>query len=58
MTRNDENFKILVVDDNRELREILEEYLRGEGDNVEGADNGKEALEKQEIIITILLLLI
>jgi DNA-binding NtrC family response regulator len=46
MTRNDNDFKILVVDDNRELREILEEYLRGEGDNVEGADNGKEALEK------------
>ena len=41
MTRNDENFRILVVDDNRELREILEEYLRGEGDSVEGADNGK-----------------
>jgi len=46
MNRNDNNFKILVVDDNRDLREILEEYLRGEGDNVEGADNGKEALEK------------
>jgi DNA-binding NtrC family response regulator len=46
MTRNDNDFKILVVDDNRELREILEEYLRGEGDNVEGASNGKEALEK------------
>jgi DNA-binding NtrC family response regulator len=46
MTRNDNDFKILVVDDNRELREILEEYLRGEGDSVEGADNGKEALEK------------
>jgi DNA-binding NtrC family response regulator len=46
MTRNDNDFKILVVDDNRELREILEEYLRGEGDNVEGANNGKEALER------------
>jgi DNA-binding NtrC family response regulator len=46
MTRNENDFKILVVDDNRDLREILEEYLRGEGDNVEGADNGKEALEK------------
>jgi len=46
MTRNDDDFKILVVDDNRELREILEEYLKGEGDNVEGARNGKEALEK------------
>jgi len=46
MTRNDDNFRILVVDDNRELREILEEYLKGEGDSVEGAKNGKEALEK------------
>jgi len=46
MNRNENDFKILVVDDNRELREILEEYLRGEGDHVEGADNGKEALEK------------
>jgi DNA-binding NtrC family response regulator len=46
MTRNDNDFKILVVDDNRELREILEEYLRGEGDYVEGANNGKEALER------------
>jgi len=44
--RNDENFRILIVDDNRELREILEEYLRGEGSQVEGANNGKEALEK------------
>jgi DNA-binding NtrC family response regulator len=57
MTRNDDAFKILVVDDNRELREILAEYLRGEGDPVEGADNGKEALEKQrencyDLIIT------
>jgi DNA-binding NtrC family response regulator len=57
MTRIENDFNILVVDDNRELREILEEYLRGEGDNVEGADNGKEALEKSrgnhyDLIIT------
>jgi|GEM_PF-328070 len=57
MTRNDDAFKILVVDDNKELREILEEYLRGEGDLVEGADNGREALEEQrkncyDLIIT------
>ena len=57
MTRNDNDFKILVVDDNMELREILEEYLGGEGDSVEGARNGKEALEKyrnnyHDLIIT------
>jgi DNA-binding NtrC family response regulator len=46
MIENDGDFKILVVDDSRELREILEEYLGCEGDNVEGANNGKEALEK------------
>ncbi|HEX2964155.1 MAG TPA: response regulator [Syntrophorhabdaceae bacterium] len=46
MTKSSDDFRILVVDDNRELREILEEYLRGEGDNVEGASNGKQALEK------------
>ncbi len=57
MNDNSEDFKILVVDDSRELREILEEYLGSEGDNVEGAGNGKEALEKHrknyyDLIIT------
>lgn len=37
-------FRILVVDDNKELREILEEYLKGEGHTVEGSANGKDAL--------------
>jgi DNA-binding NtrC family response regulator len=46
MNGNDSVFKILIVDDSRELREILEEYLGNEGDTVEGANNGKEALEK------------
>ncbi|MBS1238544.1 MAG: response regulator receiver protein [Deltaproteobacteria bacterium] len=46
MNGNDSVFKILIVDDSRELREILEEYLGSEGDTVEGANNGKEALEK------------
>ncbi len=44
--RNDENFRILVVDDNKELREILGEFLKGEGHDVEGAADGREALEK------------
>ncbi len=47
--RNDENFRILIVDDNRELREILEEYLKGENSQIEGAGDGKEALEKHNI---------
>ncbi|MHB8110153.1 MAG: sigma-54-dependent transcriptional regulator [Syntrophorhabdaceae bacterium] len=46
MMKNDDIFRILVVDDNEELREILEEYLKGEGHNVEGAANGREALER------------
>ncbi|MDD3845739.1 MAG: response regulator [Syntrophorhabdaceae bacterium] len=44
--KNDESFRILVVDDNKELREILEEYLGGEGHYAEGAANGREALER------------
>ena len=55
--RNDENFRILIVDDNRELREILEEYLKGGNNRIEGAGDGKEALEKHnkdpfDLIIT------
>jgi DNA-binding NtrC family response regulator len=41
-----ETFRILIVDDNRELREILGEYLEGEGDFIDGAGDGREALEK------------
>jgi DNA-binding NtrC family response regulator len=57
MTRRDETFHILIVDDNTELREILEEYLRGEGGDIDGASNGKEALAKHsqapyDLIIT------
>jgi DNA-binding NtrC family response regulator len=48
MNNRDETFHILIVDDNRELREILAEYLRDEGDCVEGAGNGREALEMYE----------
>jgi len=43
MTQMNENFRILIVDDNRELGCILEEYLADQG-QVESADNGKEAL--------------
>jgi DNA-binding NtrC family response regulator len=44
MNNKEERFRILIVDDNVELREILTEYLQDEGDAIEGADNGKEAL--------------
>jgi DNA-binding NtrC family response regulator len=46
MNKNNGNIRILIVDDNRDLREILEEYLTDGGDITEGADNGKEALLK------------
>ena len=46
MTRKDEPFRILIVDDNREIRTVLEEYLKEEGYFAEGAGDGKEALTK------------
>ncbi|MDI3542494.1 MAG: hypothetical protein PWP57_97 [Candidatus Atribacteria bacterium] len=39
-------FRILVVDDEESLREMLQEFLEGEGMLVELAQNGQEALEK------------
>lgn len=57
MNKNNENIRILIVDDNKDLRGILEEYLKDGGDITEGADNGKEALLKHnrdpyDLIIT------
>lgn len=49
MNSKEDAFRILIVDDNRELREILGEYLKGEGDLIEGASNGKEALIKHKL---------
>jgi CheY-like chemotaxis protein len=46
MTSRAEPFRILIVDDNREIRVILEEYLTEEGYQAEGAGDGKEALAK------------
>ena len=48
MMKNDEAFRILVVDDNKELREILEEFLEGDGHYVEGSPNGRDALERHQ----------
>ncbi len=49
MTRKNESFRILIVDDNREIRTILEEYLKEEGYAAEGAGNGREALQKHGV---------
>lgn len=56
MTKKD-MFRILIVDDNAEIREIVKEYLSEDDCVVEGADNGKSALEKYlknhfDIIVT------
>ncbi len=48
MMKNDETFRILVVDDNKELREILEEFLKADGHHVEGSPNGRDALERHQ----------
>ncbi len=57
MTKKDMLIRILIVDDNAEIREIVKEYLTDEDCLIEGAQNGKEALEKYnknpyDIIIT------
>lgn len=41
-------FKILVVDDEKEIRDAIDIYLRGEGLKVIKANDGIEALEKLE----------
>jgi DNA-binding NtrC family response regulator len=57
MNMKNDSFRTLIVDDNREIRTILEEYLKEEGYVAEGAGDGKEALEKHgnmpyDLIIT------
>jgi DNA-binding NtrC family response regulator len=49
MTRKDDAFRILIVDDNREIRTILEEYLKEEAYVAEGAADGEEALRKHNL---------
>lgn len=49
--------KILVVDDEKEIRNLIEIYLKNEGYTVIKADNGEEALkilEKEEVQLIIL----
>lgn len=46
--KDDETFRILVVDDNKELREILEEFLKMDGHHVDGSPNGRDALERHQ----------
>jgi DNA-binding NtrC family response regulator len=46
MNKKDDNFRVLIVDDNIDLRSIVEEYLSSGGHFVEGASDGKDALNK------------
>lgn len=52
-----ENFNVLVVDDEKEIRDAIDIYLRGEGINVIKAGDGMEALEildKEDIHLVVL----
>lgn len=42
------NERILIVDDDKEIRDLIEFYLKNEGYNVLKAHNGKEALNSLE----------
>jgi DNA-binding NtrC family response regulator len=46
MTTKNDQLRILIVDDNREIRTILSEYLKEEGYFADGAGDGKEALAR------------
>lgn len=57
MTRKNDAFRILIVDDNREIRTILEEYLKEEGYVADGAGDAEKALARHaeapyDLIIT------
>lgn len=52
-----EKFNVLVVDDEKEIRDAIDIYLRGEGINVIKAGDGLEALEildKEDIHLVVL----
>ncbi len=57
MTINSEPFRILIVDDAREVRALLVDYLLDQGYDAQGVKDGKEALERHgdapfDLIIT------
>ena len=43
----EENYRILIVDDERDLCEILQFNLESEGFNIDIAHSGEEALKKE-----------
>ena len=57
MAKAHETYRMLIVDDNAELIEILKEYLQTADDQIDGATHGQEALTKYgakpyDIVIT------
>ncbi len=46
MAKTSDDFRILIVDDNKDLRDILQEYLGDQGDLVDGARDGNDALTR------------
>ena len=46
MAKDSEPFRILIVDDDREIRTILVDYLRLQGYDAQEAGDGKEALKR------------
>ena len=55
-----DKFNVLVVDDEKEIRDAIDIYLRGEGINVIKAKDGLEALEvldKEDVHLVVLVLM-
>ena len=50
------NEKIMVVDDDQDIREVIQVLLSSEGYNVIEASNGKEALELVDDDIDLIIL--
>lgn len=48
MKSSDDQYRILIVEDDQVLREMLEHYLRTDGNTVELAVNGREGYEKHK----------
>lgn len=50
MAKTSDDFRILIVDDNKDLRDILQEYLDDQGDLVDGASDGNDALARYRAV--------
>ncbi len=57
MAKDQNSSKILVVDDEKEIREMLSDFLESEGYDVSAAKSGQEALELAKKIEPALLML-